>query len=578
MVGVASVSESPLPSPRSTGGVGSIGASRTARAFTRLPFGTLATIATLLGAGCAAAHATSTADVELRTSAPTSFPPLAWSSPHLRDQLPRDGCTFGGTTRRACRRGCVVRVHVRDDSGERDEEHRLSEARRVVVVRRSDGSVSGRANVSLEDESLDVFLESPRGAERGVSHVLERMRDPHALEEGEWLRRVLVQSRTDGTHTLAESGDARLSWRHEAWVTDEVDRRIEQRRTSGGEQRSETTSDARGGLQHRAWVVDERGAREVERRHELVRLDERGRVVELRQEGHHEGERWTRRRLRTYDARGNVVETVDEVVERGHAWRRRVTYDEHGGVITTNLEDLDAPRPDAAATRGLLEELFPQTEERGEVVERVTRRLDHELAVLDGPPDAEEHDEPDRDGREHEEPAREELEREEPAREEPEREELEREELEREELERDEPERGERARDEPEPDAPTRERPEDERLVEAVTSDDHDGRARLVVTRDAAGRVLAARDGSWHLRVVRDAAGRVRREVTPIRTLDRVYDERGRLVASRVRTVVRDDHESDARYAYEGACDDVEPPIVLGHEADADSPFAFTAD
>lgn len=500
-----------MPHVRSTSAVASTCAGPpVARSFARLlSLGALTTISLFFGSGCVTTHATSTENVELGASASTSFPTLVWSRPNLGDLLPHDGCTFGGATRRACRRGCIVRVRVREASGERDEEHRLADARRVVVVRRSDGSVSGRAEVSLEGEALDVFFESPRGAERGASHVLERMRDPHALENGEWLRRVLVRSRADRTHTLAESGDARLWWRHEAWVSDEIDRRIERRRTTKGEERTETTRDADGRLRHRTWVVDERGTREVARRDEIVRLDERGRVVELLQEGHethetHDGhhhvERWSRRRLRTYDARGKLVETLDDVVEGGHAWRRRVRYGEGGEVISSGLEDLGTPSPTPSAPRGLLHELLAEPiEDRNEVAERVARQLDDEVEAYDVP----------------------------------------------------------------EEEVPSFDEAPDDAETESVARPDEAGSP-------------TARAPSRSRSVERDREGRVRREVTPTRTLERVYDESGRLVASRVRTVVRDEpYESDARYAYEGTCDDVEPPIVLGHEAETDSAFGF---
>lgn len=468
-------------------------------------------LATVLTIACASERA-SRRDVDFGVPAAPSFAVLSWSSPErpeLQSMLPHDGCVFGGTSRRACRRGCIVRVHVRDPWGERDEEHRLAGARRVVVVRRSDGSASGRAEGTFDGGSLDVFFESERGADLEVPHVLERMRNPHTLGEGDWLRRVWVERRREGTHTIAESGDRNLQWRHEAWVTDTIDRRIERRRTTNGEERSETTRDADGRLRHRAWVVDERGAREVARRDEIVRLDERGRVVEFLQEGHathetHDGhhhvERWSRRRLRTYDARGDLVETLDDVVEGGHAWRRRVRYGDGGEVISSGLEDLGTPSPTPTAPRGLLDELLAEPiEDRNEVAARVARQLDDEVEAYDVP----------------------------------------------------------------EEEVPSFDEAPDDAETESVARPDEAGSP-------------TARAPSRSRSVERDRQGRVRREVTPSRTLERVYDERGRLVASRIRTVVRDEpYESDARYAYEGACDDVEAPIVLGHEAETDSAFGF---
>lgn len=104
----------------------------------------------------------------------------------------------------------------------------------------------------------------------------------------------------------------------------------------------------------------------------------------------------------------------------------------------------------------------------------------------------------------------------------------------------------------------------------------------VVIERDGAGRVIRVQ-GPWTLTATRDDEGRIRHEhavrASEDRMLERTFDDEGRLRTSTVRVRAYDEtHESLATYAYEGACEETTTPIVLGHEAEADTPFDLTSE
>jgi YD repeat-containing protein len=234
----------------------------------------------------------------------------SWTETPLDDSLPRLACPFAGAGSE-CQDGCLVRVQARvDETPSFRREHRVRPGRSTIVTWYADGDVSARATVELGEARLDVALHWPEAYAMSWDAIARVMARPYeqAPAPSARLTRTYEHRGAEGTYLLYEIGGSPVR-RAERYERNDG---LEHWSRASWEDRS-TVARAAMGARARHWHItttSQEGGQHVHSSDEDI--DERGRLVRVRERSTWRPVSETTTRTVGYDERGRLTEVHQE--------------------------------------------------------------------------------------------------------------------------------------------------------------------------------------------------------------------------------------------------------------------------
>lgn len=250
---------------------------------------------------------------------------VEWASTPLDAWLPHEDCPFGGTSRRACRRGCTI---IATSTGTRDEVQiqRWTHDRSFHLTLRADGTLTARASISREHRRLDATLFLVREQDESLEGMEDTIDTPGSTtpdraaevwtEVFGWLRQSHLPHGID-----RRAGRARIYvWREANSETRRTDRLV-----GGRGERAHGAVGVSFERSPRAEQTDaEPSASIADAPATVVTRDDQGRVINLVEDGDEVAHV-------TRDASGRVIGV------RGEAYELTVERDDQGRVVVENV-------------------------------------------------------------------------------------------------------------------------------------------------------------------------------------------------------------------------------------------------